>query len=136
MPVWSIPGYIGKTQQGNEVISMAEKPVTSMSADAPKAEMPNAVAAAEMPKYKSTKVVHALKIAKIEPAGKIVFHEGKQLPRGATITPADEVYAPFDVDAAYVSKHTPKAGGYIVFYADGYKSWSPAEAFEAGYVRI
>ena len=27
-------------------------------------------------------------------------------------------------------------GGYLVIYADGYKSWSPAEAFEAGYTIV
>lgn len=38
--------------------------------------------------------------------------------------------------AAYVQKHAPKAGGYFVAYEDGYKSWSPAEAFESGYTRL
>jgi hypothetical protein len=27
-------------------------------------------------------------------------------------------------------------GGYLVIYEDGYRSWSPAEAFEAGYTKI
>jgi hypothetical protein len=37
------------------------------------------------------------------------------------------------VDGAYVAKHNPQVGGYYVRYEDGYESWSPAEAFEAGY---
>lgn len=40
------------------------------------------------------------------------------------------------VSRAYMEKHAPKAGGYYVRYADGYESWSPAAAFESGYVRI
>jgi hypothetical protein len=30
----------------------------------------------------------------------------------------------------------PKPGDYIVIYEDGYKSWSPAKAFEDGYTRV
>jgi hypothetical protein len=52
------------------------------------------------------------------------------------VTPADEGYAPFKVDSAYMSKHKPVEGGYFVVYEDGYKSFSPAEAFESGYSRI
>jgi hypothetical protein len=40
------------------------------------------------------------------------------------------------VDGAYLLKHDPRPGGYFVEYADGYRSFSPAEAFEAGYTRI
>jgi hypothetical protein len=52
------------------------------------------------------------------------------------ITPEDESYAPFEVSAEYVMRHKPQVGGYYVVYPDGYKSWSPAEAFESGYTRI
>ena len=34
------------------------------------------------------------------------------------------------------TKHDPQAGGYYVVYADGYQSFSPAQAFEEGYTRI
>jgi len=33
-------------------------------------------------------------------------------------------------------KHKPEVGGYYVVYADGYKSFSPAQAFEEGYTRV
>jgi hypothetical protein len=33
------------------------------------------------------------------------------------------------------AKHAPHVGGYFVQYEDGYTSFSPAEAFESGYVR-
>jgi hypothetical protein len=40
------------------------------------------------------------------------------------------------VSDEYASKHNPDAGGYYVRYADGYESFSPAQAFEEGYTRI
>lgn len=40
------------------------------------------------------------------------------------------------VPADYVAKHNPQADGYFVQYEDGYKSYSPAQAFENGYHRI
>ncbi|HKJ86950.1 MAG TPA: hypothetical protein VKA48_00325 [Gammaproteobacteria bacterium] len=36
----------------------------------------------------------------------------------------------------YVAKHNPLPGGYYVLYEDGYESWSPAGAFEGGYIRL
>ena len=40
------------------------------------------------------------------------------------------------VSDVYMSKHTVKLGGYYVRYADGYESFSPADAFEGGYTAI
>lgn len=87
-------------------------------------------AAAEMPRYRCHKEVWALKIKAVT-----------RTPFGSagvrwTIIPEDEGYAPFDVDFEYMEKHTPRAGGYYVVYQDGYKSFSPADAFESGYTRI
>lgn len=81
----------------------------------------------ELPRYKSHKIVHALKIHNID----LDLESG-----AAVITPADDGYGPFPVDAEYMGKHKPRIGGYYVVYEDGYKSWSPAEAFEGGYVKI
>ena len=91
----------------------------------------------EMPRYVCHKEVHALKIEKIE----FDIDKAKEINRetdgSATIFPVEkEIYAPFKVNHEYVRKHNPKAGGYYVVYADGYKSWSPADAFESGYTRI
>lgn len=85
----------------------------------------------EMPRYRCHKEVWALKIAAID-----VNHAGADTDGSSTITPADLGYAPFRVDRDYVLKHNPHAGGYYVVYKDGYKSFSPAEAFEDGYTRL
>lgn len=90
----------------------------------------------EMPRYKSHKEVHALKIAGIVFDREEANLEGRETDGGAIIIPSEDGYAPFKVDKAYVDKHEPKAGGYYVVYADGYKSWSPAEAFEDGYTLV
>jgi hypothetical protein len=88
----------------------------------------------ELPRYRCFKEVWALKIESVE---------GVQFPEGARIIPVDPGYAPFLVDAEYVRRNCGAAGrlsdlvgGYYVVYKDGFKSWSPAEAFEQGYSRI
>jgi len=77
----------------------------------------------EMPKYKCHKEVWALKIAKIN-------YEANG---SAIITPVENGYAPFVVSDDYLLRHKPQIGGYFVRYKDGYKSFSPADAFEGGY---
>jgi hypothetical protein len=61
----------------------------------------------EMPRYRSHKDVWALKIAAIDYDGP----PDDRISHGATITPEEKGYAPFKVDAAYVSKHKPQAAG-------------------------
>lgn len=84
--------------------------------------------AIEMPKYECHKKVWALKIERIELS--------KTVEGGALIYPVEKGYAPFEVDLQFMKKHQPQEGGYYVVYQDGYKSFSPAEAFEAGYTLI
>lgn len=80
----------------------------------------------ELPKYECHKIVHALKIMFV-----------KRQPDGsAIIKPFDAGFAEFEVDAEYVEKHKPIADGYYVVYADGYRSFSPAKAFEDGYTLV
>ncbi len=83
-----------------------------------------------MPLYKCHKEVWALKIAKIE------YVQSEADTVTAVITPSDASYALFIVDEAYINKHKPQIGGYYVVYADGYKSFSPADAFEEGYTLV
>lgn len=88
----------------------------------------------EMPRYKCHKEVWALKIKDIQqaPANQEALHPGGDW----IITPEDEGYAPFPVGYEWYTKHKPEVGGYFVVYKDGYKSYSPATAFEEGYARI
>ena len=91
----------------------------------------------EMPKYKSHKEVWALKIKAIviddelPQRGRNRYSDGS-----AIITPEEEGYAPFKVDHAYMHKHKPFVGGYFVQHEGGYKSFSPAEAFEGGHTLL
>lgn len=86
----------------------------------------------ELPRYQCHKRVYALKIA-----GLHVDHPSCVEKGDALLTPVNSaVYAPFIVGRAYMEKHKPEAGGYYVLYDDGYRSFSPAQAFESGYTRI
>lgn len=80
----------------------------------------------EFPKYRSHKVVHALKIGQIEQ-----IEPGKS--EAANLIPVEGGFPPIYGSPEYMNKHNPQVGGYYVVYEDGYESWSPAEAFEAGY---
>jgi len=118
--------------------------------------------AAEMPRYQSHKQVWALKIKSITEAAPPTIQElqdlldsNEEVPVtvnpdgslsaegtdaeeevvGAIITPEEEGYAAFPVSRKYMIRHNPQVGGYYGVYADGYKSWSPAQAFEEGYKR-
>lgn len=98
-------------------------------------ETMNGVTSAQMPKYRCIKDVWALKIKSIsfdEIEQKSISEEEEV----ATITPEEEGFAQFRISFGYCNKHNPQKGGYYVVYKDGYKSFSPAKAFEEGYVRI
>jgi len=83
-----------------------------------------------MPKYKCHKEVWALKIAELtrNPDGSLL------------IVPAEAGYGAFTVEAKFVPIHNdaarPEVGWYYVVYEDGYRSFSPAKAFEDGYTLI
>src|SRR6185369_6348255 len=65
----------------------------------------NASEQKELPRYKSHKEVHALKIAGIKKNNEDV--PNSETDGSAIITPADERYAPFRVEHEYMSKHKP-----------------------------
>lgn len=91
----------------------------------------------EMPKYQCHKRVYALKIAEILPnPNPDATGRSAATSYGARIVPADPHYGTFEVDANYMNRHSPKAGGYYVVYDDGHASFSPAAAFETGYSPI
>lgn len=77
----------------------------------------------QLPKYKCHKEVQAFKITNI----KLIEPNTARLSgEGFKVTVSDD----------YIEKHKPHIGGYYVVYEDGYESFSPAKAFEAGYTRL
>ncbi len=82
-----------------------------------------------LPQYQCHKKVWALKISAI----KDPTEPGNESDGSRIIVPKDEGFSPFRVDFDYMRKHKPESGGYYVVYEDGYKSYSPAKAFEDGY---
>jgi hypothetical protein len=81
-----------------------------------------------LPRWKCHKEVQAAKIVAIWP--------GRKLGAGPGATLAFEDGSWVSVGEDYMSKHRPAEGGYYVAYEDGYSSFSPAAAFEAGYTMI
>lgn len=73
--------------------------------------------------YESHKIVRAARITAIRTGdeGHTLVVDGGEASR--EIKPGD----------AYFARHQPQVGGYFVRYEDGYESFSPAAAFEAGY---
>lgn len=82
----------------------------------------------EMPRYQCYKRVWALKIKNIT--------EGKSNDEFAYIHFENVGYAPILVNSEWYFKHKPQSSGYYVVYEDGYRSFSPANAFESGYSLI
>lgn len=83
----------------------------------------------EMPRYRCTKVVQAIKIRTIA-----IAETGGELKH--VLFPFNQNYSSIEVSDAYISRHRPHAGGYYVVYNDGYESFSPAGPFEEGYTRL
>lgn len=91
-----------------------------------------------MKAYKSHKTVRAAKI--------IVFTAVTGVAGAILTLQGDQTETRVSVDNAWLDKHAPKwgtpeaevelVGGYLVEYADGYRSWSPPEPFEAGYTEV
>ena len=86
----------------------------------------NARFLALLPHWKCHKVVQAGRIslmARDEPNGMLMVH-------------AEPSNMPFAVPLDFLRRHNPEIGGYFTVYEDGYISYSPAAAFEAGYSLI
>lgn len=79
-----------------------------------------------MQKYKCHKVVEAAKILSVL---------DNPTTRGVLLHLAGEKQG-LAMTLEWELKHKPEAGGYFVRYEDGYTSYSPAGAFEAGYTAI
>jgi len=74
--------------------------------------------------YNCVKTVKAAKIFRVD------VDTGEVL----TVTDDRSRLTVFRVGKEWIDKHQPKVGGYFVEYEDGYRSYSPADAFEKGYV--
>lgn len=92
-----------------------------------------------LPLWRCHKEVHAAKILRVvehrpEPGdscvGACLFLEDPDAP-GAIDTERAVMVSP-----EWLHKHNPLSGGYFVEYEDGYRSYSPASAFEKGYTRV
>lgn len=90
--------------------------------------MTDAQNAAQMPLYQSHKKVRALKIGE----GAVEVHSDGS----ATFPVADGGFAPVHLTKEIFGRYYPQPGDYLVVYEDGYRSISPAKAFEDGYTRV
>ena len=84
-----------------------------------------------LPLYQCHKQVRACKIERVHHAVDEDIAEVR-----CWLTPENPEIMPIRVGKDYYKKHQPEAGGYYLLYADGYESFSPAGAFEAGYSLI
>jgi hypothetical protein len=84
-----------------------------------------------MPLYVSHKEVHALKIRSIVECGSAEYGDAK---RFSFEEPDQTDWVLTGEQLAH--KPIPEVGHYLVFYKDGYISFSPAATFEAGYTKI
>lgn len=84
----------------------------------------------QLPEYECHKRVRAAKIVQdIELVDKADHDLVLELPNAIT-------RLHWEVGYPWYLKHKPEVGGYIVIYADGYVSYSPAKAFEEGYSKL
>lgn len=85
----------------------------------------------ELAKWQSHKIVKAGKLLPVQ----ITNDEGEGT---STVMIEDVNGAPAKVimPTNAFARGTPQPGDYIVIYADGYRSWSPAQTFEEGYTRL
>lgn len=88
-------------------------------------------AAMVMPRYKCHKEVWALAIQMV-----MIDHAIDGDISAVWLVPVDKRYDKFEVSVDWYKKHDLSVGGYYVVYSDGYRSWSPAKAFEEGYTLL
>lgn len=83
----------------------------------------------EMPRYRSTKIVHAFEI-------KTISRADEEITRGVRVWPADDGYGPIYLSSDTFTRWMPGPGDFIVHYADGYWSASPRKAFIEGHTPL
>jgi len=80
------------------------------------------------PRYKCHKEVEAFQIVHVAEDA----HEGGW----RAVDVREEGFGPVICPSEMFVRYSPVPGDYIVFYEDGYKSFSPQAAFESGYTLI
>jgi hypothetical protein len=93
----------------------------------------------ELATWKCHKIVKAGKITAFTVHHDLIYDRPSgSLAELVTLAVEDVNGVPCLVDVApfMFARGMPNLGDYIVIYEDGYKSWSPAQAFEEGYARI
>lgn len=111
-------------QVSYEMLFQKDVPVKPIASTAGELETTGLADTDWIPQYQSVKHVHAFKIESIT------------LVSGGYLLSPKNSQCGVLVDKAYFDKHQPKTDGYYVRYEDGYQSWSPAAAFESGYVLL
>jgi hypothetical protein len=82
-------------------------------------------ASTPLPRWRGHKTVYAARITGFRQNGNPLMPDVLLGDVGGIVSMLEDWHA----------KHAPHVGGYFVQYEDGYTSFSPAEAFESGYVR-
>lgn len=85
----------------------------------------------KLPRYRCHKEVSAAKITSMGNAS----IPGLELDEDQVVLVFGEIGGHCKVTREWVKNRHAEVGGFFVAYEDGYESWSPAEAFEAGYTR-
>lgn len=79
----------------------------------------------QLPRYRSHKIVRAARIAHVAEDGALILDREDGTDQFVRV-----------MGPEWIQRHLPKAGGFLVEYADGYTSYSPGPAFEDGYTRL
>ncbi len=126
----ALPGDAEAAENGDDAADGGTEPDAEGDDNAPTpAALPEDHNPRDLPAYRSHKLVRAFRI---DEQISLANGQRKLIQRDDS---GDVLYEAV-VDGAYIDKHKPRTGGYFVQYADNYKSWSPAEAFEDGYTRV
>ena len=87
----------------------------------------------EMPQYRCHKVVRAAKITGLSTDDSIW---ATKTPNEVVEITLGEIQGVWVTTAQWCREHKAQIGGYLVQYEDGYRSYSPAKAFEEGYTKL
>lgn len=103
---------------------------------APESAAGDPVANAVLPRWRCHKEVVADKIVDIRTLPPRVAEEEEANPKDTRIRWQLACGWIVIVSSDLIARGSPNVGDYFVQYLDGYKSWSPAKAFEEGYTRV